>query len=334
VDRLLNAMGALRRTALGAALFALGILAGHAGELDGFDGQLRSTSSGSTTYTWGLDYREPLTEHFSAGFTWLNEGHLPSTHRDGQALQLLWHSLPTARGLVFEGGIGPYRYYDTHILSADSSFEDKHGWGVLASASVDWYFVNRWFTFLRLNETLVTSRFGTTGLALGVGYKFPAKFDLLPDPDGSAHTATAARPRWEFDGLFGERIGNTEHSQAGGSEALGARLHLSDHFTASLTNIGGQGTLLGWRDGFACQLWLEEQLTRSFEVGVGAGGFLVSSDDNVGNGGSPSSLASMVSVTMAYSPSSRWIARAIWDRIGTGDDHDADIVLIGMGYKF
>jgi hypothetical protein len=37
---------------------------------------------------------------------------------------------------------------------------------------------------------------------------------------------------------------------------------------------------------------------------------------------------------MAYSLSSRWIARAIWDRIGTGDDHDADVVQIGVGYKF
>jgi hypothetical protein len=315
-------------------LLVLGLVPASAGELDGFDGQLRSTSSGSTTYTWGLEYREPLSEHFSAGFTWLNEGHLPSTHRDGQALQILWHSLVNRAGLVFEGGIGPYRYYDTHILDTDSSFEDKHGWGVLASSSVEWYFANRWFTFLRLNETLVTSRYGTTGVALGLGYRFPAQFALLPDPGGAAHSAVAGRPRWELDALFGERIGNTEHSQAGGSEALGARLHLSDHFTASVTNIGGQGTLLGWRDGFAFQLWLEEQLTRRFEVGVGVGGFLVSSDNTVANAGSPSSLATMVSVTMAYSLSSRWIARAIWDRIGTGDDHDADIVLIGMGYKF
>jgi hypothetical protein len=322
-----------RRATIGATLFLLGVLRVSAGELDGFDGRLRSTSSDSMTYTWGLEYREPLTENFSVGFTWLNEGHLPSTHRDGQALQLLWHSRSDVEGLVFEGGIGPYRYYDTHSLSTDSAFEDKHGWGVLASGSMDWYFENRWFTFVRLNETLVTGKYGTTGLAAGVGYKFPAKFDLLPDPDGSIHSEVAARPRWEIDGLIGERIGNTDHSEAGGSEALGARLHLSDHFTASVTNIGGQGTLLGWRDGFAFQLWLEEQLTRRFEIGVGAGGFLVSSDDSLGDASSPSNLATMVSVSMAYSLNSRWIARVIWDRIGTGDDHDADIVQIGIGYK-
>jgi hypothetical protein len=322
-----------RRAAFGATLVLLGVVRVSAGELDGYEGQLRSTSSGSTTYTWGLEYREPLTENFSAGFTWLNEGHLPDTHRDGQALQILWHSRSDAGGLVFEGGIGPYRYYDTHLLTAESSFENKHGWGVLASGGADWYFQNHWFAFLRLNETLVTGKYGTTGLALGAGYKFPARYDLLPDPHGSTQDAAPVRPRWEFDALFGERIGNTNHSQTGASEALGTRLHLSEHFTASVTNIGGQGTLLGWRDGFAFQLWVEEQLTSRFEVGVGAGGFLVSSDNSVSTGSSPSSLASMVSVSLAYSLSSRWIARAVWDRIGTGDDHDADIVQVGIGYK-
>src|ERR1700733_12490231 len=56
-----------------AILVLLGILRAHAGELAGFEGGLRSTSSGSTSYTWGLEYREPLSGHFSAGFTWLNE---------------------------------------------------------------------------------------------------------------------------------------------------------------------------------------------------------------------------------------------------------------------
>jgi hypothetical protein len=317
---------------VGAALVFVGVLPASGGELDAFSGGLRSTSSGSTTYTWGLEYREPLTGQFSAGFTWLNEGHLPSTHRDGQALQLLWHTPSDAGGLVFEGGIGPYRYYDTHSLITDS-FENKHGWGVLASGSVDWYFANRWFTFMRLNETLVTSKYGTTGLAVGVGYRFPGKFALLPDPDGSTHAAALARPRWEIDGLVGERIGNTDHSETGASEALAARFHLSEHFTGSVTNIGGQGTLLGWRDGFALQLWLEQQVTRKFEVGLGAGGFLVSSDDRLQDASSPSNLASMVSVSIGYSLTSHWLARVVWDRIGTGDDHDADIVQVGIGYR-
>jgi hypothetical protein len=80
--------------------------------------------------TWGLENQEPFSDHLSAGFAWLNEGHL----------------------------LGPYRYYDTHMLNATPGFEYKHGWGALASSSLDWFIQNRWFTFLRVNEALVTGK--------------------------------------------------------------------------------------------------------------------------------------------------------------------------------
>jgi hypothetical protein len=41
-----------------------------------------------------------------------------------------------------------------------------------------------------------------------------------------------------------------------------------------------------------------------------------------------------VGLTLAYSISSRWTARAIWNRVTTRDDDDSDIVLIGLGYRF
>jgi hypothetical protein len=296
-----------------------------AGELDGFEGRLRSTSSGSTTYTWGLEYQEPISDHLSAAFVWLNEGHLPDTHRDGQALQLLWRSNFWGPGMRFEGGIGPYRYYDTHMLNPGPGFDDKHGWGALASGSLDWFFRNHWFTFLRANEALVTGKYGSTGLAAGVGYQFTS------NTGGGAPIPTN---RWELDGLIGERIGNTDHSETGWSEAIGARFRLSEHFTASFSYIGGQGTLLDWRDGFGAQLWVEQHLTQRFEAGVGIGAFIVSSDDNLQEANAPSSVAAMVSVTLAYSLNSRWILRVIWDRIGTIDDHDADLIHLGLGYKF
>jgi hypothetical protein len=37
---------------------------------------------------------------------------------------------------------------------------------------------------------------------------------------------------------------------------------------------------------------------------------------------------------MAYDISSRWVARAIWNRTTTRDDDDSDIVLVGFGYRF
>src|ERR1700678_346603 len=139
---------------LALSLQGLGMFAipgARAAELDGFDGKLDSDTSGDETYTWGIEYREPLTDYLNGGFVWLNEGHLPHNHRDGQAVQLWWHTQPDPLGLVFEAGLGPYRYYDTHLRATDPGFQDRHGWGALASASVDWYFASRWFVYLRLN---------------------------------------------------------------------------------------------------------------------------------------------------------------------------------------
>jgi hypothetical protein len=256
----------------------------RAGELDGFDGRLESNNSDVKTYTWGLEYREPLTDHFAASFAWLNEGHLPNNHRDGQAVQLWWHTRTDPVGLVFEGGVGPYRYYDTHALNPDPEFRDVHGWGAVASAAVDWYFASHWFTYLRVNE--ISDKYSSTSLVAGAGFRFSSKFDLSPgagDP-GSAATGGAAAV-WEIDGLMGERIANTTHSEAGLAESL--------------------------------------QISR-----------LLGEDDDIKDASSPSNLAVMVSVSVAYSITPRWTTRVVWDRIGTGDDHDCDIVLLGAGYKY
>jgi hypothetical protein len=307
----------------------------RAGELDGFDGRLESNNTDAKTYSWGLEYREPLTDHFNASFVWLNEGHLPNNHRDGQAVQLWWHSRKDPLGLVFEVGAGPYRYYDTHALNPDPDFHDAHGWGALASAAVDWYFANHWFTYLRVNEVSASDKYSSTAVVLGAGYRFSSKFDLTRSSgDSGVDAAPAAGPLWEIDGLVGERIGNTTHSETGLSEEISARRTLSEHFSVSVSYIAGQGTLLDWRDGFAAQLWLEQRLTSHLSVAAGAGGFIVSQDDSVTNASSPANLAVIVSVSVAYTLTPRWVTRVVWDRIGTGDDHDADILQFGVGYTF
>jgi hypothetical protein len=309
-----------------------GILTAHAGELDGLYGQLKSDTSFDKTYSWGIEYREPISDHLNGSFVWLNEGHLPSNHRDGQAVQLWWHTHPDPERLVFEGGIGPYRYYDTHLLSTSPDFEDKHGWGALASASADWYFANHWFAFLRLNQVLTQNKYDTSSVALGFGYRFAAKLgEALVE--GGAQPAQPT-PRWEVDGMLGERIENSAHSEIGMAQAIDVRRMLTEHIAVTATFIAGQDTKLDWRDGVAVQLWLQQYLTSRFSVGAGAGVFVVSEDDNVKDASTPSNLAAMISVTLAYSFAPAWVARVTWDRIGTGDDHDADILLLGVGYKF
>jgi hypothetical protein len=308
---------------LGAALHA------GAAELDGFGGGLVSDRSGAKTYTWGIEYREPLGAQWSGGFLWLNEGHLPHNHRDGQAIQLWWHTQPGPSGVSLELGLGPYLDYDTHITSADTDSEDRHGWGGLASADVRWDIARRWATYLRLNEVDTTAKHVSTGIAAGVVYVFEANFATL----AAQHATFDPGTQWELDGLLGARIVNSFQSEGGGAEAIDLRLRFSQHIAASATVVAGQDTALNWRDGLALQLWLEQALSAHVRAGVGAGAFIVGGDSSLHGADVPENAAAAVSVTLAYAFTPRWLARITWTRLGTGDDHDSDLLLAGAGYR-
>jgi hypothetical protein len=38
-------------------------------------------------------------------------------------------------------------------------------------------------------------------------------------------------------------------------------------------------------------------------------------------------------VTLAYLFTPRWLGRITWTRLGTGNDHDCDLLLAGAGYQ-
>jgi len=79
-------------------------------------GPLRSGSQ--NTYSWEANYREGLGRYVAWSFSWLNEGHIPDHHRDGQALQI-WGRLPLWDDrLELSAGAGPYRYFDTSAAQA------------------------------------------------------------------------------------------------------------------------------------------------------------------------------------------------------------------------
>jgi hypothetical protein len=309
--------------ALGAASSA------SAAELDAFGGGLISDRSGATTYTWGIEYREPLSEHWSGSFTWLNEGHLPNNHRDGQAIQAWWRTEPLPMGLSVEIGLGPYLDYDTHATSGDANSEDRHGWGGLASADLRWNFVRNWSTYLRLNEVDTTAKHVSSGMAAGIAYVFAANV--------AARTAEqdAMNPTgpWELDTLLGARIVNSFQSESGAAEAIDARFSLSSQIALSATLVAGQDTTLNWRDGLALQLWLEQPLNAQLRAGVGAGAFIVTGDSSLQSSGAPENVAAAFSVTVAYLFTPRWLARVTWTRLGTSDDHDCDLLLAGAGYR-
>jgi hypothetical protein len=311
----------------------------RAGELDLATGYEQSTPDVGTTYTWGIEYRQPFSSHLAASFVWLNEGHLVNHHRDGQAAQLWWRSSQDGPGLVFEGGIGPYHYYDTTnaetvttSTGTQISFENAHGWGVLASAGVDWYFKHGWFSFLRLNDIEAAGKVRSTALLAGAGYRFGETSSSRFQQSNSWFAVDP--PRSEVDVMAGRVVLNSFRSEGCFAEALSLRTKISTHFAASLTYTEAQNVPLDWHSGAAVQLWAETSLTSVFSVGAGVGVFITADRSSTVDTTSANDPAGILGITMAYNIGSHLVARAIWNRVTTRDDDDSDIVLLGLGYRF
>ena len=91
------------------------------------------------------------------------------------------------------------------------------------------------------------------------------------------------------------------------------------------------------RSGAATQLWFvntffDERLT----VGGGLGPY-VYLDRKHPRGTSktnPAAIAPLASLTISTRLSEHWIARLVFDRVTTSYNRDADIFLIGLGYRW
>src|ERR1700680_2486466 len=68
-------------------------------------GRMHSDTPVATSYAWTLSYTQNFGNHISASYSWLNEGHFPGHHRDGNVTQLWWRSNPLNR-FTFAGGVG------------------------------------------------------------------------------------------------------------------------------------------------------------------------------------------------------------------------------------
>jgi hypothetical protein len=312
----------------------------YAAELQLHLGGLRAGAGTETSYSWALEYRRPISDALSASFSWLNEGHPEGLsqdhHRDGQAAQLWWHTAPSVRGLQFEVGLGPYRYFDTVSSPNPEGYVNAHGWGLLGSIGATWYLGNGMLTSLRLNRVQTRASMNTTALVAGLGYQFDAG-------GGASESRVASQPatagRMEFDAMPGGSIVNSRSSEVDLAKAISLRYAPGGPVGVSLTyldegELDTGGSRVGRRAGLAPQLWLQEDLTRRFSVGVGIGPYFPTKRLRQSDGQDSSGVAALVSVTAAYAITPSWTGRLTWNRVGTSYDRDTDVVLLGLGYRF
>ncbi|AIP36514.1 hypothetical protein DR64_6712 [Paraburkholderia xenovorans LB400] len=282
-----------------------------------------------------MDYTEGFGQYLAGSITWLNEGHIPDHHRDGQLVQV-WGRLPLAqRRFVVALGVGPYRYFDTEAAEEGKGYSNTHGWGVVYSARATWYSSRRWTANLQLNHVQVTNGPSTTAVMLGIGYQLDAP--ETPGPRDFALPRTQKVTNNEVTFMAGTTILNSLESQSSAAEAIEYRRGLTHYLDATLGYLHEGNGLTARRDGATAQLWL----TRAFfddrlTLGIGAGAYAAihhgDSNDNRDTG--DGILSGLVSVSASYRVTRHWAARVTWNRVVTRYSRDTDVILGGIGYRF
>ena len=294
-----------------------------------------SRAGATNTYTWAFNYQEGLGEYFAASFMWLNEGHIPDHHRDGQAVQF-WGRLPLAdRRFVVSAGVGPYRYFDTTTAEQGGSYSDVHGWGVVYSVRAAYYSSSRWVTQLQLNRVHVQRGPDATSMMLGIGYQLDAP--NTPGPRDWASGSTTKVTDNEVTAYFGKTIVNSTSSPVALAGAIDYRRGLMKYTDLTVGYLHEGSSKIARRDGFTSQLWATRAfLNDKVTLGVGAGVYYAidenenSKDPGPGRG----KFSGLVSISGTYRFADHWDARLTWNRVVTRYNRDSDVILAGVGYRW
>lgn len=335
-------MPAIRKTAslpltVFASLFAGGLLgmsgSAHAQEFSMLAGPLVSDSANS--YSWDANYREGMGRYAAWSFSWLNEGHIPAHHRDGQSLQL-WARLPTWHDrLEWSAGVGPYRYFDTTAAQAGGDYSNTHGWGILWSLRAAYYFDSRWIAELQLNRAHVFGGPDTTAILFGIGFQLDANDGPGARQEALAHTTNVTNN--EVTVMIGETILNSYSSESALAESVEYRRGLWRFLDVTATYLHEGGHIQSRRDGVAAQLWatrafLDDRLALS--AGIGPYVSITQNNDLPLDRAGDGRISGLVSVSASYRIDPRWLARVTWNRVVTRYDRDTDVIEAGIGLRF
>ncbi len=288
-------------------------------------------SNSDHSYSWAANYREGLGRYAAWSFSWINEGHIPDHHRDGNAAQL-WARLPLSNGrFELSAGAGPYRYFDTTAARAGNEYSNTHGWGVLWSARAASYFDSRWIAQIQLNHVEAFGGRDTTALLVGVGYQLSAG-----SRDGAPSRTTRVSEN-ELTVMAGETVLNSYASQTAVSESVEYRRGIARYVDVTATYLHEGGDFQPRRDGIAAQLWatrafFDDRFTLS--AGIGPYMAIKQNSDVPGNPTGDGRVSALLSMSASYRFGPRWLARVTFNRVVTRYDRDTDVMEAGIGVRF
>ena len=292
------------------------------------------------SYSWQMDYRHGLYRNLEFSLAWINEGHVLGHHRDGNAFEL-WYRLPIyANRFRLSFGAGPYYYYDTEPVPGSSTDSvNLHGTAPILSVSAEGEIYHRWFWRAMVNRINPSAEMKTNTAVVGVGYWLGKESGLpkgnLPGIlEGADSGAGGAKN--EFTVFGGWSVVNTLFSESAWACGAEYRRNIASNLDGTVSYIYEGDPHVVRRSGAGLQLWpVAKAFGDRFEVGFGIGTYIYidrkhpSGPDQK----TQAALAGLVSPMVSCRLNDDWFVRLIWNRVITNYSRDADIWLLGIGYR-
>jgi hypothetical protein len=314
----------------------------RAQELTLLGGTTTNNGAKDSSYAWQIDYRQDFYKYFASSISYINEGHLPGHHRDGDSWEA-WGNLPFFDDRVaLSLGAGVYYFYDTEAVASGS--DDVHGTAPIVSMSLTGYFSDRVFYRVMFNRISPSSDTKTTTATIGVGYWFGLTrrpVGKQPGKDPTIESKFVTPSQLTFFG--GQTVVNTFPSFKAYAAAAEYRQGLIPHLDGTASFIYEGDPRIERRSGVAFQLWpVNTFFNESTQVGIGVGPYVFIDRNHPVNSGTmvnvglkdPAAVTPLVSLTIARQLSDNWIVRVVWDRVVSNYNRDSDIFLVGLGHSW
>jgi hypothetical protein len=306
----------------------------RAGELFLLGGIMQNSSVDKNSYSWQLEYIEGLGENLALGVTYLNEGHVPNHHRDGNALQLWTRTRLLDRRLSLAAGAGPYFYHDTMSDSTGQAYQNNQGLGAILSTSITWQSDSRWLFHLQSNWVECVDSFDTFSALAGIGYHFGEP--VAPGAAGRSSSPDRGKPKNEITLFTGLTILNSFKSENAVALAVEYRRRILPwvDWTGTWLHEGDSRPIR--RSGLASELWaVRDFMDQRLSLGIGAGAYIpIDQPGILKQSGFPRKVCGILSMTASYLVLMPWDVRVSWERVITDNNHDSDVILGGVGYRF
>lgn len=293
--------------------------------------------SDDSAFCYQLEYRQDTGDRTATSLTWLNEGHLPNDHRDGPALQLWRRARFSDDRLTVSAGAGPYLWFNTAQNGGNGADKSiHHGLGAIVSLDATWRASQHWQWLLRGNWVTASGEIDTLSINLGAGYLIGADDGAELEESGRLEACpTGEYGRDDELTLFaGEAIINSLNSGSEPAWGVEYRRVIGDNTDWTIGVMHENERRVSRRLGLVSQVWAVKPFSDGrWSIGAGAGGYLSLTDSERPNATEAETLSGLLTITASRRISDRCDARLSWNRLLTRNETDADIMLLGFGYR-